>query len=203
MPSYKLNPRNVNSDPVQVVLAKNQRKKNIERKNLINQATEATPSPNTMTTTRDPTSLGPRRKTTTTTDINLLGVGTTINTSIGMTPRRSVPGSAQSGRVRSATNRARGARRRRGTVPKNVRAKGTRGHTTGTARSATGLTTGRAETTTSTIGMSGLGTTTGVDHAAAVTPAIAGEHQVTHAAGCTFIYLVKLCVRLRENVIFC
>ena len=181
-----------------MALAESQRKKNIERTSLINQATEATPNQNTTTTTRDLTSLDPRRKTTITTDINLLGVGTTINIKTETTPMRIVQENVQSGRVRSATNHARDARSRRGIDPKNVRARGTRGHTTGTAPSATGLTTGRAETTTSTIGMSGLGTTTGVDRAAAVTPAIAGEHQVTHPAGCTFIYLVNLCVRLRK-----
>lgn len=184
-------------------LAENQRKKNIKRISRTNQATEATPKQNTTTNTSDLTNLDPKEKMTITINTSLPEVGITTDTNIETIPRRIVSENVPSDRVQSVTNHVPDEGGRRGTVPKNVRARGTSGHTTGTARSATGLTTGRAETTTSTIGMSGLGTTTGAARAAAVTPAIAGEHQVTNQTGCTFIYLIILCVRLSENSFHC
>lgn len=186
--------------PVRVVLVKSPKKPNTKRKNHINQTTKVIPSQNITTTTRDLRSRGLKERTITTTSISRQRVGITISTKTNIGTIQTTIGreSAQSGRGRSVTSRGRVGGNHRGTGRRIGPTGGTRGRTTGRARSGTGPTTGRVETTTnttSTIGMSGLGTTTGAARAAAaaITPDTAGELQVTDPTGCTFIlfYIVS------------
>lgn len=106
-------------------------------------------------------------------------------TNIGTIRRTSDRENALNGLGRRVTNRDRVAGNL-GTVRRSNRVAGTGGRTIGTARSGTGRTSARAGTTTSMIGMSGLGSATGAVPAAGATPDIAGEHQVTNAKGCIF-----------------
>lgn len=123
-------------------------------------------------------------------DISRLGVGITkglkgcIKINIGTIQKMTVLRNVRSGLDLSATNRGRGGEDR-ATDPRIDRVRGTSDPTTGTVRSGIGRTTDPDGSMTSTIGMNGLGTTTGGDLAAAADRDTAGEHQVTTPAGCT------------------
>lgn len=171
--------------------ARANRKGNQENKRRRNRTSQTinTQSQNT-TITINRKNLDRRKRTITTIGINRPGVKTTrghTKTNIGMIRTRIGLGSGRSVRVRRVTNRDRGGVGRRGSVPARARGGGSGasgGRTIGTAPSATAPTRGPA-TTTSMIGMSGLGTTGGA-RAAAATHVTAGEHQVINATGCIF-----------------
>lgn len=187
----KQSPKNANAAvQVQVIHAGNLKRRNTRKKNRKNRMTKILiRNRNGMTSMRK-TNRNLERGTIITISISLLGVGITksrIRINIGMNQRMIVRGSVRNDHGRSATSRGRGDVGLRGR--RSARGGGRSDLTTGRARSGTGPTRDPDGSMKSTIGMSGLGTTTGGAHAAVAAPDTVGEHQVTNSAGCISLFI--------------